>query len=614
MSKVIILNINSGKNTVETLQINTAGSEAVRIAAQNGVNYELIDAATQFAPENLTVLRQGDDLLIAFEGSLINEPDLIIEDYYQQSKDNPLIGLNEDGQYYAYVPEAGADVNVVTQLAEQMPSGQALGGDALFQGIPLWPLLLLPLAFLFVDDDDTSPVVESGDTSAPTQKATITTVVDDQMPQPGGSTGEVDVADGGVTNDKTPLLKGTLDAALADGSQSGVTAENLVIYASVNGAAPVELGNATVNGTDWSYQDETGYADTDKVVYTAKVVDAAGNEGRESGSYTITIDLSNVGVTNAGAFNDTDSDGKGDSFYVEVPEDTEGFYVYSSKGEELAFVPAQDSPSTTGWYLDNIDPQVEVGHTFVIRTIDTAGNVSSQHLNINTGVVLSGGAILPDYTLKITAVEDDSSGSAVSLTSGGPSTSDLALSLSGTIDINNLTVATDGMDPDKVHILVYDNGNYIGNAAVIVTSGDPNGTWTFDYDGVDAPDKYVPGSKHNFQVKAVYGDATSSLAVIPGSESNGFSVTVAENATGRTVEVNTSLVGAEEYLDLASVTPADVLQFQGDFGDVLDIGLDEKGWIETGMASLGGDSYHVLQNYDGSNYIQILVQDGITII
>ncbi|UJF25354.1 hypothetical protein L0B52_04200 [Suttonella sp. R2A3] len=159
MSKVITLNINSGENTVETLQINTAGSEAVRIAAQNGVNYELIDAATQFAPENLTVLRQGDDLLIAFEGSLINEPDLIIEDYYQQSKDNPLIGLNEDGQYYAYVPEAGADVNALTMLAEQMPSGQALSGDAVaqgIQGIPLWPIALVPLAFLVVDDSSGS--------------------------------------------------------------------------------------------------------------------------------------------------------------------------------------------------------------------------------------------------------------------------------------------------------------------------------------------------------------------------------------------------------------------------------------------------------------------------
>ncbi|MCF7529362.1 hypothetical protein ACOR62_03080 [Neisseria lisongii] len=145
----ITLKVNSAKETLETVKINTAGNQAVRIQAQAKANYELTDDATGFGPENIMTKRVGNDLLVAFEGSDIENPDLIIEGYYDQDNTNLLIGLHENGNFYPYVPESGQVADAVTQLAEEVAAGQALGGEIVTT--PLWvfnPLWLLGAAAL----------------------------------------------------------------------------------------------------------------------------------------------------------------------------------------------------------------------------------------------------------------------------------------------------------------------------------------------------------------------------------------------------------------------------------------------------------------------------------
>ena len=73
MSKNITLNINNAKSTVETMQFKTASGQALRIPAQNKVNYQFIDDATGFGPENIMTKRVGDNLEIAFEGTDISD-------------------------------------------------------------------------------------------------------------------------------------------------------------------------------------------------------------------------------------------------------------------------------------------------------------------------------------------------------------------------------------------------------------------------------------------------------------------------------------------------------------------------------------------------------------
>ena len=133
----ITLKINSANGTIETVKINTVGTDAVRVQAHSNVNYELINDLTQVAPENIMVARSGNDLHIAFESSEISQPDLIIEDYYNEAGDNLLIGLHENGNYYAYVPESGQQLDAVVKLADQVSAGQVLGTQE-FITSPVW--------------------------------------------------------------------------------------------------------------------------------------------------------------------------------------------------------------------------------------------------------------------------------------------------------------------------------------------------------------------------------------------------------------------------------------------------------------------------------------------
>lgn len=164
MSKNITLKINNAKETVETVKFQTASGEVLRIPAQADVNYQFVDEMTQFAPENIMTKRVGNNLEIAFEGTDIQNPDLILEGYYSNetgaSKSSLLIGEHENGNVYPYVPESTETSDAVTMLAEEVQAGQALGGEiisAMWLPNPLWLLAALPLgglAALGGSDDD----------------------------------------------------------------------------------------------------------------------------------------------------------------------------------------------------------------------------------------------------------------------------------------------------------------------------------------------------------------------------------------------------------------------------------------------------------------------------
>jgi len=144
MSKNITLNINNSKSTIETMQFKTASGQALRIPAQNKVNYQFIDDATGFGPENIMTKRVGDNLEISFEGTDISNPDLIIEGYYADAaaaeSGSILVGQHENGSMYPYIPESTMQEEAVTMLAEDVAAGQALGGELIAAGAlsPLW--------------------------------------------------------------------------------------------------------------------------------------------------------------------------------------------------------------------------------------------------------------------------------------------------------------------------------------------------------------------------------------------------------------------------------------------------------------------------------------------
>ena len=111
------------------------------------------------------------------------------------------------------------------------------------------------------------------DTTSPLQTATISAISDNA----GTITGAI--PEGGITNDSTPTLTGTLSAALA-------TAE--VLRISSNGV--LLAGNAVVSGTNWTYTPATPLSSNGVYVFTAQVIDGAGNRGPVSDSRSIVLE------------------------------------------------------------------------------------------------------------------------------------------------------------------------------------------------------------------------------------------------------------------------------------------------------------------------------------
>ncbi|MDO1510549.1 MULTISPECIES: Ig-like domain-containing protein [unclassified Neisseria] len=268
MSKNITLNINNTKETLETVKFQTASGQPLRIPAQAEVNYQLVDEATNFAPENIMTKRVGDNLEIAFEGSDINNPDLILEGYYSNetgaSKTSLLIGQHENGNVYPYVPESTEPSEAVTMLASEVVAGQALGGEiisTLWMPNPLWLLALAPLAGLAglggKDGDSEKPV-------------TITVDAPDHI------------------NDNTPEIRGVVSNAEPGSVVTVVVVDSKGVSQTVTTTigkdgvyvvevpAPMADGNYTATATVKTPSDKTATAtDPGSIDTTAKItVDA----------------------------------------------------------------------------------------------------------------------------------------------------------------------------------------------------------------------------------------------------------------------------------------------------------------------------------------------------
>jgi hypothetical protein len=108
---------------------------------------------------------------------------------------------------------------------------------------------------------------------APSAIASITSALDEFI-DPNGVHHDNVIQAGGKTADTSPLLHGTISAALNEG-------EVLAIYRDGQ-----KIGTASVTGLGWSYQDEG--LTTGQHVYTACVVSASGEQGVHSGEFAIT--------------------------------------------------------------------------------------------------------------------------------------------------------------------------------------------------------------------------------------------------------------------------------------------------------------------------------------
>lgn len=122
----IQVKLNTDKGTVRTEKVPQTQGEVLRLNAnlEGQFNYELIDLDTGFAPQQIIAKRSGDNLEITFEDQ--TQPSLIIENYYNDPK--PIIGMAENGQYYAYIPQNGLDSSLISALEQNVLAAEVLGG------------------------------------------------------------------------------------------------------------------------------------------------------------------------------------------------------------------------------------------------------------------------------------------------------------------------------------------------------------------------------------------------------------------------------------------------------------------------------------------------------
>jgi hypothetical protein len=113
------------------------GGQALRVQAESGVRYELLDLATRQGPRAVRAKRAGRDLEIFLEGS--TKADAVIEGYYDEalvaSPADSLTGLNPTGDLGVYVIDAGSRPALSTLASDIAP---IVLSNAPLAALPSW--------------------------------------------------------------------------------------------------------------------------------------------------------------------------------------------------------------------------------------------------------------------------------------------------------------------------------------------------------------------------------------------------------------------------------------------------------------------------------------------
>ncbi|MEJ0040397.1 MAG: Ig-like domain-containing protein [Gammaproteobacteria bacterium] len=337
------------------------------------------------------------------------------------------------------------------------------------------------------------------DTSAPTQTTAITGYADNV------GTNQGSYAGGTSTDDTTPVLNGTLNAAI------GAT-DVVRIY---EGA--VLLGTATVAGTTWTFATPT-LLNSSSHTYTAVVADAAGNESTPSAGFALTVDATaptqTVSITNywdgvgiaqgyyaSGTSTDDTAPELGGTLNVAIGA-TDVIRIY----EGATLLGTATTIIGTTWVFE-LPTLIGGSHTYTAVVADAAGNEGAA----SAGFTLTVDTTAPTQTTSITTYTDDV-GTNQSTYASGTSTDDTTPVLNGTL--SGAIGATDV-------VRVYEGATLLGTATVVGT------TWTF------ATPTLTDGSSHTYT--AVVADAAGN----EGAASVGFTLTVDRTAPTQTTSIVT---------------------------------------------------------------------------
>ncbi|UVH56699.1 Ig-like domain-containing protein [Variovorax paradoxus] len=341
------------------------------------------------------------------------------------------------------------------------------------------------------------------DTTPPTQSAAITSYTDNQDPQQGI------FASGSTTNDTMPLLNGTFAGTLGVG-------EVVAIYRD-----GIRLGAATVTGAaTWTFQDG-GLVNGSSYSYTARVEDAAGNQGGASAVFTLTVDqtaptappsidgvVDDVApvtgpITSGGKTNDTQPELKGSGA---EPNGTVKVY------DNGALIGTATADAAGKW---TFTPTLADGaHSLTVSNVDAAGNEGPQ----STPLAFTVDTIAPSQSTVVTAVNDNLDPLQGAVANNGY-TNDLTPQVAGTISAALNAGET---------VVVLRDGTVVGTATMTDAIH-----WIFNDTGLANGQTY----SYTARVEDVAGNR--------GAISGGYAITIDASAPPQTVTISTVFDNAD---------------------------------------------------------------------
>jgi large repetitive protein len=130
-NKIYTIAVEVANEPTAVVSLNAARTSAqgpLKLTAKSGALYQLTEAATGFAPQQIQVRRKGKDLHISLEQNHPDRPDLIIENYFGV-ENAVVVGQAENGQHYPFIPDTARDIHAIDKLADGATITQVLGGQ-----------------------------------------------------------------------------------------------------------------------------------------------------------------------------------------------------------------------------------------------------------------------------------------------------------------------------------------------------------------------------------------------------------------------------------------------------------------------------------------------------
>lgn len=350
-------------------------------------------------------------------------------------------------------------------LASEQPASGALPG-----GLPDNTTTRLTVTAIDAGQNQSPPAtlelqVDASGPAAPR----ITTVIDDVPARTGN------VADGGRTNDRTPTVVGRLGEPLEAGGRIEVFRNGTAIAADVR-----------ISGDEFRFTD-AGLAFGNSYVYSARVVDAAGNNGETSAGYRIVVQAATTTVATVTAVTDdvparTGTIASGGLTNDPTPTVSGTLSAPLVAGESLqvlrngSVIAAGVSVDGTGWRFT--DARLGDGsYRYAVRVVDAEGNgptSAAYAITVDT---------VNNKTATITAITDNVTPTTGTIRDGG-TTNDSSPTLTGRL--SQALTAGEELQVLRNDVVLTRAPQVNGTSWTFTDSGLTNGDYDYEVRVVDA--------------------------------------------------------------------------------------------------------------------------------